>query len=282
MQSLVHCDRQTKLDMKHLPLALMNLVRRSSWQVVRLPPSFMGLADIGLFLRSAITDARIARLGASVGYRTAFETIYAGQNDPWASNDKRYIYQARKYDALVKFLPTGRRYARVLDIGCGLGLLSQRLAQHAEAVVGIDIAQTAVDQASALAADFPNVRFERGDILDLPRALDERFDLVVIADTIYYLPPPLDDGLLKKIALRVAALLAPEGHCLLVNHYFFGADRDSRLSRRIHRAFAWSPDLNVVSEGRRPFYLLSLLSKATVRDSTHLPKSEPSPPPSSG
>ena len=116
-----------------------------------------------------------------------------------------------------------------------------------------------VEQARARHPDVANMRFERGDVRDLPTSLDGSFDLVILADTLYYLPRPLTDEALKALALRAAALLAPGGLCLLANHFFFGADPESRLSRRIHRAFTWSPGFHLVSEHRRPFYLVSLL-----------------------
>lgn len=224
---------------------------------------FMQPRDIGLFLRSARTDAAIAQSRDRVGEQHAFDAAYAA-GDPWASGDRRYLYQRRKYDVLTALLPPGRRFERVLDLGTGLGLLGRRIAGRAEEVLGLDISQNAVNQARLLHADVANLRFERGDVRDLPTALDGSFDLVVLADTLYYLPPPLSDEALKAIALRVATLLAPGGLCLLANHYFFAADPDSRLSRRIHRAFAWSPGFHVVSEHRRPFYLVSLLEEASV------------------
>jgi hypothetical protein len=62
--------------------------------------------------------------------------------------------------------------------------------------------------------------------------------------------------------LRIGRLLAPGGLCLLANHYFFAADPESRLSGRIHDAFAWSSSFALVSSHRRPFYLVSLLAPA--------------------
>ncbi len=225
--------------------------------------AFMSPRDIGLFVRSARTDAGIGRARATGGDCTAFDAAYAA-GDPWASADSRYLYQRRKYDALVAFLPPGRRFASVLDVGTGLGLLARRIAERADVVVGLDISQVAVLQAAALHADVPHLRFEQGDVRTLPEALDGSFDLVVLADTLYYLPQPVSDAALKAIALRVAALLAPGGLCLLANHFFFAADPDSRLSRRIHQAFAWSPGLDQVSEHRRPFYLVSVLTTPVV------------------
>ena len=223
--------------------------------------AFISPRDIGLFFRSARTDSAIAKARLQGDDVAAFDAAYAG-GDPWASNDSRYRYQRRKYDALTALLPADRRFARTLDLGTGLGLLARRMAERSDTVLGLDISQAAVAKARLRNADKANLRFEAGDLRDLPSAMDGRFDLVVIADTLCYLPRPIADSVLKATALRIAALLAPGGICLLANHYFFSADADSRLSRRIHNAFAWSTGFQVQAEHRRPFYLVSLLAKA--------------------
>ena len=225
--------------------------------------TFMMPRDISLFLRSARTDSALARLRPLLGGRGAFERVYGQGGDPWASNDARYRYQRRKYEVLLSLLPQGRRYVRALDLGCGLGTMSRLIAPRTDSVLGLDVAEAAVEQARTRHVDMPHMAFEQADMLDLPRGLDGSFDLIVLSDVLYYLSP-LSDALLKAMALRMADLLAPGGICLLANHFFFSADRDSRLSRRIHRAFAWSPGLDVLSEHRRPFYLATLLTPAAA------------------
>jgi len=217
---------------------------------------FMSWRDIGLFAKSARTDAAIARLSG----RAAFEAAYTDP-DPWASANPAYRYQRRKYEVLLSLLPD-RPYRAALDIGCGVGLMSRMLAGRAATVLGLDVAQGAVNTAMAAAAGLPGVRFEQADILDLPASLDGQFDLLILADTLYYLRP-LDDRLLKHLALRTSRLLAPGGVCLLANHFFSGADADSRLSRRIHCAFTWSPGYTALSAHRRPFYLVSIMQAET-------------------
>jgi SAM-dependent methyltransferase len=222
----------------------------------------MGPRDIGLFLRSARTDARIKQLLPTLGQAATFDAVYTGQ-DPWASSDSRYRYQRHKYDVLAALLPPVP-YRHALDIGCGLGDLARRLAVRCEQVLGIDISQAAADQAAERHRGVANLRFALGDVLALPAEMDGQFDLVVVADTLYYLPGPIEDATLKRVAMRLARLLAPGGTLLLANHFFFAADPDSRLSRRIHSAFAWSPGLRLVSEHRRPFYLASILAPAEL------------------
>lgn len=223
------------------------------------PQFFMAPRDIGLFLTSAQTDATIAELRASKGARVAFETIYSRWDDPWASASAHYRYQRRKYERVVGLLPN-RRFRRALDLGCGLGMLAQQLAPYVDELLGLDIAQAAIDRARERASLLPNLRFEQGDLLDLPSGLNHRFDLVLLVDTLYYLSP-LEDELFKSVAMRAADLLVPGGLCVLVNHYFFAADPDSRVSRRIHRAFAWSPRFRLVAEHRKPFFLASFLTE---------------------
>ena len=219
---------------------------------------FMSLRDIGLFLRSARTDATTAHARKRRGNAAAFEEAYA-RGDPWGAVDTRYLCRRRKYVTLLGLLPQDR-YERVLDIGSGLGHRARALSARATDVVGVDIAQSAVDQARLLHADIPNRHFIQGDPLRLPEILDGGFDLIVLADTFYYLPPPIDDALLKMLATRVARLLRPGGTLVLCKP----ADRDSRLSRRIHDAFAWSPAWELTAHHRRPFYPVSFLTKSST------------------
>lgn len=230
---------------------------RRFWHSVR----FLAPPDIALFLKSAKTDAAIGRWQSELGSRAAFENAYGTLDDPWAAASPRYRYQRWKYDRLVDLLPKGRRFSSALDLGCGLGLLSTRLAAQADQVTGIDIAQAAVDKATARASAYGNVHFQQGDVTDLPSSLNGQFDLVVLADVLYYLPPPITPAVLEKTASRVAELLVPGGLCVLANHYFFSLDPDSRLSRRIHDAFKLSPHFRLASQFRRPFYIVSMLDR---------------------
>jgi len=215
--------------------------------------------DIGLFLRGAATDAWINRMRDG-GPRAPFETIYRETADPWASVTSRYRYQTRKYDVVASLLPKDRRFKSALDLGCGLGALSRRIAARSDKVLGLDVAQSAIDRARAAHGDVPGISFSQADVLALPDHLDGQFDLVVIADTLYYLRP-MDDRLLEQLAVRISKLLMPGGLCVLVNHFFFSKDPESALSRKIHQTFEQTPALRNPVTHWRPFYITTFLDK---------------------
>ncbi len=237
-----------------------NTIRNDDWttKLSEEPRDFfMTLRDVAFWIRSARSDAALARLRSTATAGEAFDVLYRSTNDPYGSALPQFRYQRRKYHSLLSILPR-RPYGDVLDIGCGLGVFSRILAPHAERVLGIDVSQHAVSQARSLSAGLDNLHFEQGDIqcFDSPR----RFSLVVLADVIYYLPT-LTDVFVQALAAKLTALLEPGGLLLLVNHFFFAVDRPSRMTRRIHNVFRASSYLAVVSEHRRAFYLTTVLEQ---------------------
>jgi SAM-dependent methyltransferase len=223
---------------------------------------FMKLRDIRLFLKSSRTDAAIERLRSRLGSNEAvFDALYRETRDPWGSIAPEFRYQRHKYDTLLALLPD-RCFASALDLGCGLGPLTRLLAPRADHVLGLDVAETAIVEARRLTREYPNVKLSRGDVVELPGSLNNSFDLVVIADVLYYISP-LPNSLLEAIAGRIANLLTDGGICLLVNHFFHATQKESRLTRRIHDAFCASPRLTVIAEHRRPFYLANLFCRSS-------------------
>lgn len=210
-------------------------------------------------MRSARADATLARATATHGVREAFETLYRADPDPFGAVDPRYRYQARKYATLLSFLPA-RRFRHVLDIGCGAGAFCRAIAPYAEAVTGIDVAETAVQYGETLSRAHSNIVFRTDDISSFDPA-GHQYDLVVIADVLYYALPQANDAALTTIARRLAEAVEPGGLLLLVDHYFFGLDGASRRTRAIHDTFRRNTGLACLGENRRCFYLATLLQK---------------------
>ncbi len=103
--------------------------------------------------------------------------------------------------------------------------------------------------------------FAQADLLDLGPSFEKAFDLVVVADVIYYLPrSALTDAGLKALASRLARLLRPNGVLLVANHYVSANHRHSQVSRRIHDSLRWCQALDLTLERRRPFWLAGLFT----------------------
>lgn len=137
-----------------------------------------------------------------------FAGLYAGEPDPWRFATSPY--ERDKYAATLASLPRAR-YAAGLEIGCSIGVFTQRLAERCETLLALDVVPSVIEAARARCAACPQVRFALGAV---PEAWPEgRFDLVVISEVAYF----LDRADLVRLAGRVAAALRPEGDVVLVH-----------------------------------------------------------------
>jgi SAM-dependent methyltransferase len=220
---------------------------------------FMGFSDIRFWIRSARSDAQLRRLRSEYGSTQSLDLLYGKRNDPWGLGSPQFRYQQIKYATMLSLLPD-RRYRRALDLGCGLGNFTRRLLNHADQVLGVDVSHVAIAQAARETEEQSNAQFRQGDVLNLSRDLDDGFDLVVIADVLYYLSP-LSEEVLHTVRDRVIQLLVPGGILLLVNHFTSALDPGSRWSPKIHRVFHSAPNAHTLHDSRRPFYLASVLEK---------------------
>jgi SAM-dependent methyltransferase len=106
------------------------------------------------------------------------------RGDPWDLENS--AYERDRCVELLKMLE-GRRYRRVLEIGCGAGYLTRMLAPHADRMVGLDISQTAIDRARSLSTSQTQVDFRVANIMEYKPQVDGPWDLVVFTETICYL-----------------------------------------------------------------------------------------------
>jgi predicted TPR repeat methyltransferase len=81
----------------------------------------------------------------------------------------------------------GQHYARLLEIGCGAGYLTRRLAPLADAIVALDISPTAIDRARTQWTAPTTVDFRVANIMEYKPQVDGPWDLIVFSDTICYL-----------------------------------------------------------------------------------------------
>ncbi len=220
---------------------------------------FMTLRDIGFWVRSARTDAELMRLRVCHESKAAFDHLYRTRPDPWAAAQSHYSYQRLKYRRILSMLPR-RPYRSALDIGCGVGELTRQIAEIADNVRGVDISAAAVEHARLRSPEHRNIEFLQASMEDLPAAPSNTFDLVVIADVIYYLRP-LTEERFDELLRLVTAQVQPGGTLLLTNHCFFRFDEMSRWVRQAHARVGRWQGFELLREKWHPFYLTTVLAK---------------------
>ncbi|MBN8189760.1 MAG: methyltransferase domain-containing protein [Rhodobacteraceae bacterium] len=149
---------------------------------------------------------------------SSFDRLYRDLGDPW--DYETSSYETDKYDRCLRLL-SRPRYARALEIGCSIGVMSAAIAARSGHLLGIDFAPTAV--ARARRRGIPNARFEVGSVpRDWPTGA---WDLIVLSEVLYY----LDAQALERTIVRVAHSLARDGDCLVAG---YTGDTDTQLSAR--------------------------------------------------
>ncbi|TXN44305.1 methyltransferase domain-containing protein [Methylobacterium sp. WL7] len=149
-----------------------------------------------------------------------FKGMYATESDPWRFATS--AYERDKYAATLAALPRAR-YASGLEVGCSIGVFTHQLCPRCDALIGLDVVPSVLDDARARCADCPNVRFQ---LAAVPGAWpDGRFDLILISEVAYY----LDRADLARLVARVAGSVLPEAdivlvHWLGVTHYPLSGD----------------------------------------------------------
>jgi 2-polyprenyl-3-methyl-5-hydroxy-6-metoxy-1,4-benzoquinol methylase len=83
---------------------------------------------------------------------------------------------ALEHNARYAWAATVAAATRVLDVGCGTGAGTARLAEHAHTAVGVDVSPGAIEDARSSHGD--EASFHEGDMRDLPFEAGE-FDVVV-------------------------------------------------------------------------------------------------------
>lgn len=186
-----------------------------------------------------------------------FDALYARDPDPWRFETSDY--ERGKYDATLAALPRAR-YARALEIGCSIGVLTADLAPRCEALVALDAAEAPLRRARERLAGQPHVAFA---LASVPAAWPEDaapFDLILLSEVVYYLGPPD----VERLAARVGASLAPGGDVLLV-HWTGETDYPLSGDEAVERFVAASPSLEVRRAERAERYRLDLLQAPGLR-----------------
>lgn len=173
------------------------------------------------------------------------------------------IHTSEQHDRWVSVLRewTGHAPLRVLDVGCGTGVLSLLLAELGHDVAGVDFAPEMLDQARAKArATDHSVQFHCGDAEALA-VVDDAYELLTARHLVWTLPNP------TKAMQEYQRVLEPGGRVLLIEGYWNHSEPWDEYEQ-MHE------DLPMY-DGRPPEELREVLQQVGFDDIEHDPLMDP-------
>ena len=125
-------------------------------------------------------------------------------------------YELARFSLLVGYFEYFKGGGSILDVGCGVGILAERLGPHAYSqYVGLDIQAEPIRAASRNTDK--KTAFRRADANSYTPP--ETYDAVVFSESLYYLARPLE------VVHRYARRLERDGVLIVSMVAFPGADR---------------------------------------------------------
>lgn len=157
-----------------------------------------------------------------------FDEVYAANDDPWDFTSSEY--EAAKYAATLAALPR-ENYQNAFEIGCSIGVLTEKLAARCANLLAVDVSKKALAQAKKRCENLSNVRLET---MRMPDEFPvETFDLILISEVGYYLAP--EDW--RTAMAKVFAHLTENGQVALVHWTPFVPDYP-QAGDAVHDSFA--------------------------------------------
>lgn len=202
------------------------------------------------FIKRALTQNRFfVRMYFNWRYRNP---------DPY--NVSASNYEREKMERVISALGFEKRFGSALEIGCGEGNMTVRLAPIADNILATDISDMAVRRTRQKASAFPNVQAQRLDLLaDEPPG---QFDLVVASEVLYY----FEKHQLPDVLERIGACVKKGGHVALIHARALADDEQGVElkkfgARTIHEMFIADPRYSVIHDDIQLAYRMTVLRR---------------------
>lgn len=232
-------------------------------------PTLINIADNLTVINSSSADD----LGDAAYSESYFDALYCDNTDPWQYQTR--WYEQRKRDICLAVLPKAN-YQNAIELGCGNGVFSERLAQRCQLQISIDGNAQAVQLARQRLAAVPHIKVIQGIIPSVLSQLEQTileayptfdasanasteanangkantncddvndttflqstYDLIVISEILYYLSAADIDSVIAWSQEHLAA-----GGTLLCCHWRYAIDgfdmTGESVHERLQRAF---------------------------------------------
>jgi len=153
------------------------------------------------------------------------ELLHLPDIDPGHINAEEWKIRKRSADRLISYLRKKHRSLRILEVGCGNGWLSAKMADiPGSYVTGLDINQTEIAQANRVFVK-DNLEFMY-DLFNEDTFEDEKFDVIVFAASLQYFQSA------KKTLELALSLLQDRGEVHVVDTYFYKTEELAKANER--------------------------------------------------
>ena len=150
--------------------------------------------------------------------------------------------------ALYSYLRPDKK-STVLDVGCGVGRWSLRMAPHAKQVTGLDVSETMLKQARRLRGNLP-ATFTRASIAETQ--LNEKYDFILCVTVLQH----MDDGEATQALKNMRSMLSKGGKIVVLEVAPMSLDSacdtgvfECRTSNDYQRMFSASKLRSVATHG---------------------------------
>lgn len=197
---------------------------------------------------------------AAPSWSTERFDAYHAREDPWGL-DGRW-YERRKRALLMASLPR-ERFRRALELGCSTGPNTRAISERADAVLGIDSSQKALDK--AIAAGVPaNVTYER---MELPAQWPSgAYDLIVLSEVAYYWTPEQFGR-----ALDLINESATDDAVFIACHWRKTVEGTPLTGDDVHAAISARPEWRVLSRHIEDDFLMDVVVRHGVPNVSKMP-----------
>ena len=116
-----------------------------------------------------------------------WEELYSSFEDPWNQSLEENVNDSRRLLVDVVCRRISRdlgRQLQVMEVGCGLGHMTDRLRSEGFSAIGVDCSATAIERASAL---YPESTFKTASTSDPKFFLGIDVDVLVMAEVTWYI-----------------------------------------------------------------------------------------------
>jgi SAM-dependent methyltransferase len=141
-----------------------------------------------------------------------FDLLALFDDDGWTTNNHYHNF-------ILRNVP--ENCLNTLEIGCGTGAFSRRLAEVSERVVALDLSPEMIRVAHSRSANFPNIDFQLIDVMewDFPASY---FDCICTIATLHHLPQ-------REMLLKAKEALKPGGVVIVLDLVVSKGARDAFL-----------------------------------------------------